>query len=145
MKRYAKSDAGSAISTRIVEYLKGNCGTLGGFEQLVAASNALPVAIDLITVYFISPNGDVYACHATDDRPSLIQIEGWSQRMATYSLALPRFPEVSAFIPKRQATDPVCPSCCGTGKFSHDGKLLYDGKIICPECGSLGWVLLPTQ
>ena len=99
----------------------------------------LPVHIDLSTAYFVSPTGEVFSCDVMEEICSPQKVESRAERLGILLLAQKRLPELTAFLPERSLSSEICRACGGSGKLSFDGQPVLGGRVICSECGGLGW------
>jgi len=86
---------------------------------------------------YISAEGDVYLEEDTMDPVpgTFIFRRDERARRQVLFFAARRYPELSAYLPKRSGGDPDCAACIGTGWRSAG-----EHKIFCETCDGRGWI-----
>ena len=84
----------------------------------------------------LRPDGAVWF-YVDVSRPNSPEQYEWQlgeglERIGALVLGTERFPELAALLPERPANTPDCARCNGSGMIM--------GKLVCPDCGALGWV-----
>jgi hypothetical protein len=97
---------------------------------------ALPIGVDMWAEYFLRPNGDVVIVGEDLDQPDVDTI--YSDRISVLRVLVwgsERYPELRQLLPVRGpgAVDCRCRAI----------PLFAEGKVLCAECGGLGW--LPAE
>lgn len=83
--------------------------------------------------YYLRPNGDVVIVGEDFDHPELDSVySDWKRVLPVLVWGSKRYPELWELLPVRgpDAVD------CGCRKI----PLFAEGKVLCPECGGLGWL-----
>ena len=88
------------------------------------------IALDRAGEVWYSEEPEVWSDPYVLDQPEL--------RFAALGVALRRYPELAALAPRREATDPECPTCKGRG-YAADLPPHLRYLILC-ECGGMGWL-----
>ena len=99
-----------------------------------ARLGALPIGWSLWAEYYLRPNGEVVIVGEDLDHPDMDSV--YSDRLSVLRVLVwgsERYPELRELLPEREpsAIDCLC--------LQHP-NLFGPGKVICSECGGLGWL-----
>ncbi len=105
-------------------------------QAAVDGAAALPGALfinwDFWSAYYSRPNGEVLQVGADPDRPDDVTVHTDCSSVLRVLVWGRRFPELAELIPARPAGAVDC-RC-------RQVPLLASGKVLCHECGALGWL-----
>ncbi len=91
------------------------------------------VGWDLWSSFFLRPDGNVVILGENVDRPEEFSVYSKDERQLSALVKLShRHPEFAALLPARES-DAVDCRCVGIPLFAP-------GRVICSECGGLGWL-----
>jgi hypothetical protein len=99
-----------------------------------ARLGALPIGWSMWADYYLRPNGEVVVVGQDLDHPDADSV--YSDRLrvlGTLVWGSERYPELRELLPPREPGATDC-RCVGYPEFF--GR----GKVICPECGGVGWL-----
>jgi hypothetical protein len=102
-----------------------------------ARLRALPIGWSLWADYYLRPNGQVVIVGEDLDHPEVDSVySDWSHVLRVLVWGAKRYPALRQLLPVRSsgATDCRCRAI----------PLFAEGKVLCPECGGLGWVVCPN-
>jgi hypothetical protein len=95
--------------------------------------NALPIGGDMWADYYLRPDGKVVIVGEDFDQPGVDTVySDWKRVLPVLVWGSERYPELRELLPVR-GPDTVDCRCRSIPLFA-------DGKVLCPECGGLGWL-----
>lgn len=100
-----------------------------------ARLSALPIGGDMWVDYYLRPNGEVVVVGEDLDEPDVDSVH--TNRLTVLSVLMwgsERYPELRELLPRR---DPGATDCRCVSQPDWFGP----GKLICPKCGGVGWLL----
>jgi hypothetical protein len=99
-----------------------------------ARLSALPIGGSMWADYYLRPNGEVVIVGADFDHPDVDSV--YTDRLRVLSALVwgsERYPELRELLPPREPGATDCPCLRHPNFFGP-------GKVICPECGGVGWL-----
>jgi hypothetical protein len=97
---------------------------------------ALPIGGSMWADYYLRPNGQVVIVGEDFDNPEEDSVySDWRRVLPVLVWGAQRYPELRELLPVRgpRAVDCQCRAI----------PLFAEGRVICPECGGLGWLASP--
>lgn len=131
--------AAEKIRERLQLHLRGEVQKSTGFDSEARSLQALPILWDLFTVYFLRPDGEVFALDLFEAEAKPEIEKDVSVKITVINVATEWFPELKDLLPCRPDDAQDCPDCNGTGRLTINN---YNGQsvpIACPRCMTLGW------
>jgi hypothetical protein len=98
-----------------------------------ARLRALPIGGSMWADYYLRPNGEVVVVGEDLDHPEVDSVySDWRRVLPVLVWGAQRYPELRQLLPVRSpgAIDCRCRLI----------PLFAEGKVLCPECGGLGWL-----
>jgi hypothetical protein len=95
--------------------------------------NALPIGRSMWAGYFLRANGEVVVVGEDEDRPDVDTVHTERGKVLQALVwGSERYPELRRLLPARGpgAVDCRCRAI----------PLFAEGKVLCPQCGGLGWL-----
>jgi hypothetical protein len=123
------------ISARIANFSDESPEQLRLHLLYVIEHVALPLYLGWTETIGLRPNGAVVRWSAEGDYSGVLPVESPSDVLMGLVQGAKRYPELAGLLPKRGNKDAAC--------FCQTHPAFTDGKIICGECGGLGWK--PTE
>jgi len=128
------------ISERVRLYLNGKEQKWTGFESEARDLNALPILPDLFTVYFLSPDGELFALDLSEEGTQPEIERDIHTKTTVINVASEWFPELKELLSARPGDANDCPDCEGRGRLLITDYYGQPAAIPCPKCMTLGWV-----
>ena len=120
------------ISARIAEYPADAPEELRWLAPYVTQYDALPLYPGWTETIGIRPDGELVRWSTEGDFDGTRPVEDWSWALAALVAGADGYPELRPFLPVRGPGAVDCP-CRAI-------PLCVSGKVICGECGGLGWL-----
>lgn len=106
----------------------------GTWREEAVRAHLIPIYSSFDTYYALTDDGNIVYCFGSWEEAQTITNTRY--RHIALAQAAAQYQELCEIRPVRQADDPACRSCGGTG-LVRVGDKTYD-EFIC-ECGGLGW------
>jgi hypothetical protein len=119
------------VTTCIDKLLRGVWPASSEQMLILHKTSALPVYSDMSGSLVLTPEGKVLHYNSDSEFVSEVSDDKW-KKIAAVS-AVETFPTLAGLLPPTPPSAISCRSCSGRGK-------LFDGKVLCGECGGLGWI-----
>lgn len=128
-------DTAAFIAARIAGFPAEADEPLRWLSRYVAEFGALPLYLGWLESIGIRPDGEVVSWSTESDYAGVRPVEDRTWLLSALVAACKRYPELLGLLPAREpgAVDCRC----------HNHPLLASGKVLCGECGGVGW--LPAQ
>lgn len=106
-------------------------------SPFVAEFAALPLYLGWTETIGIRANGEVVSWSTEGDYPGSRPVEDWLWVLSALVAGTERYPELRTLLPERprDAIDCRC----------RKHPLLASGKVLCGECGGVGWLSESTR
>ena len=128
------------IRERLRLYLSGEAQKWPGWDPEAHGLQALPILPDLLTVYFLRPDGELFAIDFFENAPKPEIEKDIHTKVTVINVATEWFPEPKELLPCRPNDAQDCPDCNGTGRLSINDYYGQPASLACPECMTLGWI-----
>ena len=128
------------IRERLRLYLSGEVQKWPGFDSEARSSQALPILWDLFTIYFLRPDGELFAVDFFEAEPKPEIEKDIHTKITVINVATEWFPELKDLAPCRPDDAQDCPDCNGTGRLRIIDYYGQPASLACPKCMTLGWV-----
>jgi hypothetical protein len=121
------------LTERIAAYAEESPPHLRGLAEFAAEAGALPLYDGWYETIALRPDGEVVSWSGFGDYPGTKTVEDRYIWLTSLVDAARRYPELRALLPSRP---PEARDCL---HLAH--PMFATGKVFCPECCALGWVV----
>lgn len=128
-------DVSAIIKARIVGFPVESDERIRWLSQSVAEFGALPLYLGWADIIGIRPDGEIVSWNTEGDYVGVRPVVDRTWIVSALVEGVRRYPELRAVLPEREPGAVDCPC--------HQHPLVTSGKVICGECGGIGW--LPAQ
>lgn len=119
------------VDNCIDKLLRGVWPTSSQQMSILHKTSSLPVYSDISGSLVLTPEGKVFHYNPDSEIISEVLDDRW-KTIAVVS-AVETFPTLADLLPLKPPSAISCKSCSGSGK-------LFDGRVLCGDCGGLGWL-----
>jgi hypothetical protein len=125
------------IAARIAGYAAEAADELQWQSPFVAQFAALPLYLGWTETIGLRPDGQLIRWSTEGDYAGMRPIEDRIWMLSALVAGAQRYAELRALLPKRPPGAVDCPC--------RKHPLLASGKVLCDQCGGIGWLLTPSQ